>query len=75
MSGGYHNRTELNNVAQRRGHSVQYADTRSGPQHNEIWDSIVYLNQYEYGRGRSTTKGGAREVAAGQALIAIAQGY
>ncbi|KAJ6601391.1 hypothetical protein DFH09DRAFT_1127657 [Mycena vulgaris] len=70
-----HSRTELNNVAARRGQTLVYADSSIGPLDRPQWTSIVYLNGYEYGRGSSSTKGEAREGAAHQALALIARGY
>ncbi|KAJ7687440.1 hypothetical protein B0H17DRAFT_689133 [Mycena rosella] len=70
-----HPRTDLNNIAVRRGQRVEYVDSCTGPLDNPQWTSVVFLNRIEYGRGYSRTKGGARERAARAALGLIAQGY
>ncbi|KAJ7508661.1 hypothetical protein B0H11DRAFT_1966124 [Mycena galericulata] len=70
-----HCRTELNNLAAQLGRSVEYADTASGPLHDQQWTSVVYVNRYEFGRGYAKTKGAAREAAAKQAVDLIKQGY
>ncbi|KAJ7016840.1 hypothetical protein C8F04DRAFT_1159220 [Mycena alexandri] len=70
-----HNRTELNNIGQRRGVVIEYSDSQTGPLNQARWTSVVYLNRYEYGRGTGSTKSSARERAAIQALALIARGY
>ncbi|KAJ7103111.1 hypothetical protein B0H15DRAFT_193695 [Mycena belliarum] len=70
-----HNRTELNNVAARRGQIVAYTDSQTGPLNKAEWTSVVFVNGYEYGRGSGKTKASAREGAARQALRLISQGY
>ncbi|KAJ7750254.1 hypothetical protein B0H16DRAFT_1550083 [Mycena metata] len=70
-----HNRTQLNNICQRRGDVIEYSDSQTGPLNAAQWTSVVYLNRYEYGRGTGSTKGSAQERAAFQALALIARGY
>ncbi|KAJ7020888.1 hypothetical protein C8F04DRAFT_276900 [Mycena alexandri] len=72
---GDKNRTELNHIGFRRGAVVEYIDSHTGPLDSPTWTSVIYLNRYEYGRGTGSTKGSARERAAGQALALIARGY
>ncbi|KAJ7149942.1 hypothetical protein C8R46DRAFT_505936 [Mycena filopes] len=69
------NRTELNKNAQRRGAVIQYEDSQTGRLSEPIWSSVVYFNNYEYGRGTGSTIVSARERAARQALDLISQGY
>ncbi|KAJ7027269.1 hypothetical protein C8F04DRAFT_1122926 [Mycena alexandri] len=70
-----YNRTELNNIGQRRGVVIEYSDSQTGRLMAATWTSVVYLNRREYGRGTGSTKGTARERAAAQALGLIARGY
>ncbi|KAJ7038438.1 hypothetical protein C8F04DRAFT_1089199 [Mycena alexandri] len=70
-----YNRTELNNIGQRRGVVIEYSDSRTGPLVSSTWTAVVYLNRWEYGQGTGSTKGSARERAAAQALGLIARGY
>ncbi|KAJ7613985.1 hypothetical protein FB45DRAFT_1064847 [Roridomyces roridus] len=67
-------RSQLNNLAQCHGLSIEYSTHRDGPLHDERWNAIVYINGHQWGQGQGSNKKTAREAAAARALGAIAQG-
>jgi len=60
---------DLHNELLRRGnHAIDYIDTVEGPQNRPLWQSIVLVDQVEYGRGIGATKKEARHEASKSAL-------
>ncbi|KAF9077129.1 hypothetical protein BDP27DRAFT_1311868 [Rhodocollybia butyracea] len=75
-AGHTHSKMLLNNYAQDvRCGPVFYDNRLYGPLNACVWESIVYLNNQEYGRGRGRSRLAAEEQAASQALRAIRYGY
>ncbi|KAJ7897336.1 hypothetical protein B0H14DRAFT_2677856, partial [Mycena olivaceomarginata] len=66
-----HYRTDLNNVAQQRRYTILYGATCTGPRHQPLWTSKVYLDNIEWGYGTGGSSGSAKEIAAKKALVAL----
>ncbi|KAK0470439.1 uncharacterized protein EV420DRAFT_115004 [Desarmillaria tabescens] len=64
-----HYRQDLNNHAIQAGLALTYGDpTAEGPQNSIIWTVIAYIDGIEHGRGSSSSKGQAKEIAAYNAM-------
>ncbi|ESK96132.1 hypothetical protein Moror_7273 [Moniliophthora roreri MCA 2997] len=72
-SSGY--KMTLNNYCQSAGRRYEFRNASYGPQNAATWVSIVYVDNVEFGRGQASTRLGAEETAAAQALALINQGY
>jgi dsRNA-specific ribonuclease len=64
----------LNNYAQSSHCQVRFLDNPSGPRHAVSWEAIALVNECEYGRAVSPSRGSAREEAARQAYERLAAG-
>ncbi|KAF8152595.1 hypothetical protein B0H34DRAFT_726724 [Crassisporium funariophilum] len=70
-------RNRLNNACQfmHNGKTPVYESTHTGPQHDRVWTSIVYVEGIEYGRGSGRGQDSAREAAAVAALAEMERQY
>ncbi|KAG2076780.1 hypothetical protein BDR04DRAFT_1148508 [Suillus decipiens] len=76
MSNAEQNRLELNNLLQQRyGPSaathLRWESVKIGADNNPTWTFIAFIDSIEYGRGSGGSKGSAKEVAAGVALMQL----
>ncbi|TRM61530.1 hypothetical protein BD626DRAFT_79273 [Schizophyllum amplum] len=65
------NRTRLNKYAQLLRRQVTWSDQQAGPASGTTWRSTVFLDGYDYGNGRGSSKDASREDAAARAIIAL----
>ncbi|KAK0199447.1 hypothetical protein DFS33DRAFT_1388593 [Desarmillaria ectypa] len=61
-------RQDLNNHANQAGLKLTYEATSSGPQHSVTWTIIAYIGGVEHGKGTSSNKSHAKEIAAYKAM-------
>ncbi|OSX67184.1 hypothetical protein POSPLADRAFT_1042444 [Postia placenta MAD-698-R-SB12] len=60
-----HYRMQLNNYLQsRRELELDWRMSHEGPNHAPIWTAKAYIGEREYGAGRGTSQGAAKEAAA-----------
>ncbi|KAK0207568.1 hypothetical protein IW262DRAFT_1469367 [Armillaria fumosa] len=71
MSSQKHYRQDLNNYAIRAGLTLTYEETSSGPLNAVTWTVTAYIGGVEHGKGVSTSKGQAKEIAAYNAMVTL----
>ncbi|KAF8512367.1 hypothetical protein BU17DRAFT_96368 [Hysterangium stoloniferum] len=61
-----HYAMHLHNELQRQGRvgGLVWDDRMTGPEHQGLWTSIVYISGVQYGTGTAATRQGARDAAA-----------
>jgi len=73
-SGSANHRLALNNYLQHiyKDQTILYWQTQQlGPEHQGLWEVIVFIDHVEYGRATASSVGHAKEVAAHRALAAL----
>ncbi|PBK62254.1 hypothetical protein ARMSODRAFT_1089238 [Armillaria solidipes] len=71
MNSQRHYRQDLNNYANQAGLILTYEESSSGPQHLVTWTFVAYIGGLEHGRGTSSNKGQAKEIASYKAMEAL----
>ncbi|KAK0218585.1 hypothetical protein EDD85DRAFT_352446 [Armillaria nabsnona] len=71
MSSQTHYRQDLNNYAIQAGITLTYGETSSGPKNAVSWTVIAYIGGVEHGKGVSSSKGHAKEIASYNAMVAL----